>query len=312
MLYHSKTAEKHVAAFQAAMRTAGLSPVLADIGAAGATPAVWKPIASASTLIGFEPDGRNPPPNFGSDFANAILVPAAVCPSDEQTSVEFILTEYPSCSSVLEPDLESLSSFMFRDFFKPVRRASATATSLNRIFENYKLTSLHWLKVDSQGMDLRILKSLSQSHLDTVLAVDIEPGLIDAYKNEDLFPECHTWLKQNGFWMAELFHQAYAKITPETLQWLESLGYDRKKMLSKLPKSPTCIEGRYLRERAWLKATSQPQSVWLLSMLFGLSANQVGYTFDLVAGYGQAYGRDASVDAMQQLATKMLADMGAI
>jgi Methyltransferase FkbM domain len=286
----------------------GAAPVLMDVGAAGVSPAVWHSISAISTLIGFEPDARNPDPSFGKNFARAILVNRVVVPNDADDTADFILTEYPSCSSMLEADLESLGSFVFRDYFKPVRRVPLQATSLNRVVADHDLAGINWLKVDSQGLDLRILKSLSAGNLDRLLAVDIEPGLIDAYKQEDLFPECHAWLKSNGFWMAEFACQTYAKIRPETVGRLEADGYSRKAMLAKLHKSPTCVEGRYLREVSWLEKHVEDKQLWIVAILFGFCADQLGHVFDLIGAYETRFGRDAVLDSADRLARSLLSD----
>ena len=323
----------------------GVGPVLMDVGASGTSPAVWQPIAAMATLIGFEPDARNADPSFGKNFGRAILVNCAVVPNDADDAADFILTEYPSCSSTLEADLDSLGSFAFRDYFKPVKRVCVQATSLNRAVADHGLAGINWLKVDSQGLDLRILKSLSAGNLDKLLAVDIEPGLIDAYKQEDLFPECHSWLKSNGFWMAELACQAYAKIRPETVERLKAAGcdrrsmlsklhiwmvelarqgyarirgksagrfgatvYDRKSMLSKLHKSPTCVEGRYLREVSWFEKHVGDKQLWIVAMLFGFCADQLGHVFDLIGAYEAKFGRDTVLDGADQLARSLLRD----
>jgi hypothetical protein len=324
---------------------AGVGPVLMDVGSAGTSPAVWRPIAAASTLIGFEPDARNPDPSFGRNFARAIPVNRAVVPNDADDAADFILAEYPSCSSMLEADMVSLGSFAFRDHFKPVRRVSVQATSLNRVVADHGLAGINWLKVDSQGLDLRILKSLSAGNLDRLLAVDIEPGLIDAYKQEDLFPECHSWLKSNGFWMAELAYQTHVKIRPETVERLKAAGYDRrtmlsnfyvwmvefarqiyhkinrksanlykdtvndrKSMLSKLHQSPICVEGRYLREVSWLEKHVEDKQLWIIAILFGLCADQLGYVFDLIGACEAKFGRDAVLESADQLARSLLRD----
>lgn len=287
-------------------REAGAAPVLMDVGAAGTSPAVWRPVAGLSTLIAFDPDARNPDPSFGRNFARAIMVGAAVIPDDAGDVANFILTEYPSCSSMLEPDLEALGSFVFRDYFKPVKRVSAPATSLNRVVSEHGLAGINWLKIDSQGLDLRILKSLSPDNLGRLLAVDIEPGLIDAYKDEDLFPECHSWLKANGFWMAEYHCQAYAKIRPETVARLERAGFDRKALMAKLAKSPTCVEGRYLREVSWMERHGFARELWVVAALFGFCADKLGYVFDIVAAYEALFGRDAFIEGAERLAASSL------
>ena len=130
--------------------------------------------------------------------------------------MEFILTSFPSCSSALEPDLEAVSSFSFRDLFKPERRIKVPAITLDAAITEQGLGGIDWLKLDTQGLDLILIKSLAEASQEKLLAVEIEPGFIHAYKKESLFPECHDWMLENGFWLADLEMQRYAKIRPET------------------------------------------------------------------------------------------------
>ena len=60
--------------------------------------------------------------------------------------------------------------------------------------DRLSLSGIDWLKTDSQGTDLRIFNSLRPEVRSRVLAIDIEPGLIDAYVGEDLFVDAHKEL----------------------------------------------------------------------------------------------------------------------
>ena len=287
------------------LRAAGLAPVLVDVGSAGISHQIWQPIASQSVVVGFDPDSRNQDKAFGKGYARAVMVDKAVSPDDTAESVDFILTEYPSCSSMLEPDLEQLSSFSFRDFFRPVRRCTVPATSLNRIIEAEQLGTIHWIKLDSQGADLRLLQSLGLPHWKKLLAVDIEPGLIKAYKGEDLFTDCHSWLIDQGFWMSRLEYQSYPKLRPETLDELsEHTGIDREQLMRRLPRAPTAVEGRYLREVAWLRDSAEGPAALVLASVFGLLDGQFGYAYDVASAYTERFGNDELAGAMRKLAVE--------
>ena len=273
------------------LRAASLSPVLIDIGSAGVSHAIWHHIASASTTVGFDPDTRNADMTFGEGYARAILINKAVVPNDTIETVEFVLTEYPSCSSMLEPDMEALASFSFRDYFRPVSKGNAPATSLNRIIQEEKLDAAHWIKLDSQGADLRILQSLSDANLNNLLAVDIEPGLIKAYKNEDLFTDCHPWLIDQGFWMSRLEYQSYPKIRPESMKLLsQKTGIDCKHLMRRLTNAPTAVEGRYLREIRWLRSSGLESNDLLIAAVFGLLDEQYGYAYDVACLNRELFG----------------------
>lgn len=272
------------------LRASDVTPVLMDIGAAGTSPEPWKAIATNSTLVGFEPDQRNPDPSFGKGFAKSVMVDKVVVASDDAETATLILTQYPSCSSLLEADLDALSTFVFRDYFKPIDQQTVPATSLNRVFDTYGLSGPHWLKLDSQGIDKQLLSSMAPQHFASVLAVDIEPGFIDAYKGEDLYPECHAWLKDQGFWLAELKQQSYAKMRPESLEELIALGFDKDKVLSCFKKSPTAAEALYFREVGWMAENVADQKLWAGVFAFALSQKFAGYCSDLVFSHRNKFG----------------------
>ncbi len=289
--------------FSALIQASGITPVLVDVGAAGVAQSIWDPIAAHSVLVGFEPDTRNSPPNFGAGYQRAVLARKVVCADAAASTVQFILTEYPSCSSMLAPDMASLASFSFRDYFRPVSTAEVPATTLPKLIAEENLGGIHWLKVDSQGMDLRLVQSLGVDHLPQLLAVDIEPGLISAYLGEDLFTDCHRWLVGEGFWLSELKHQAYPKIRPESLATLaDSLGVVDKDLARRLPKAPTAVEARYLREVDWLLSQPLTRGHFLLAGVFGLIDKQGGYTYDVACAYRERFGNDAHLERLLELA----------
>ncbi|NIQ16535.1 MAG: hypothetical protein GTO02_19710, partial [Candidatus Dadabacteria bacterium] len=146
------------------------------------------------------------------------MINKAVAYDETAENVDFILTKYPSCSSVLEPDLEALSTYSFYDYFIPIDKCKVPAVTLNKVIEDLRINQIHWLKLDTQGTDLKILKSLSNNVLNKLIAVDIEPGFINSYINEDLFVDCHNWLIKQGFWLSQLNCQKYPKVRFETLE----------------------------------------------------------------------------------------------
>jgi hypothetical protein len=298
-----KTPRTEAIDYTTILQSADISPVLADVGSSGTSHGIWDPIASESLVIGFDPDTRNPDENFGVGFSRKLLVNKAVSPRDDTDTVSFILTEYPSCSSMLEPDMDSLSSFSFRDYFRPVDRVNVAATSINRVMDTEELEEIHWLKLDSQGVDLRILKSIRSSYFNRLLAVDIEPGLVRAYQEEDMFTDCHAWLINHGFWMSRLEYQAYPKIRPETMADMAKwTGVDPQLMIRSLPKAPTAIEGRYLREVDWLDCSGQGKRALILAGVFGLLDGQKGYAYDVASLYVNRFGRDTGVEQLMEAA----------
>lgn len=256
-----------------------LRPVIVDIGSSGGRQSIFQDIAKHSLIIGFDPDARGQDVNFAEGFKEQILVPKAVTPDPHANEATFVLTKYGSCSSTLSPNLEAVQHFVFRDYFEPIKTVKVPSTTLNKVAEEYGVQSFDWIKVDSQGTDLRILRSLEQDLQDHLIAVDVEPGLMDFYIGEDTFTFTHDFLINHAFWMSDLHQQDFAYMTPETQMWASELT-GVKDLRPFFGKSPICIEGRYMRTIAHLKKVGTRAR--RLAFVFALLDNKVGYGFEIL------------------------------
>ncbi|MGI9507735.1 MAG: FkbM family methyltransferase [Geminicoccaceae bacterium] len=287
----------------ALLQTAACRPVLVDVGSANFRHKIWDKIGQEAVVLGFDPDQRQADKTFSKAFPHAVFVPRAVTPTHDADEMEFILTSFPSCSSALEPDLEAVSSFSFRDLFKPERRAKVPAITLDDAIREQELDGIDWLKLDTQGLDLILIKSLAKTSQEKLLAVEIEPGFIHAYKKESLFPECHDWMLENGFWLADLEMQRYAKIRPETqARLVKSHSINPSPFTRQLPGSPTAAEATYLREMSWFEAREPSRETLAKAFVFSALINQIGHAFDLSLLYETRYGLDDLGQQMRSLA----------
>ena len=75
-------------------------PVLVDVGASGATPTIWAPIAKQSVYIGFDPDLREIREINDGDFYRATIVNQAVT-ADAKDQTHFYLQLIPRFVPVL-------------------------------------------------------------------------------------------------------------------------------------------------------------------------------------------------------------------
>ena len=144
----------------------------------------------------------------------------------EANEVSFYLTRSPFCSSTLPPDPEALSDYLFSDLFAVEREAKVRATTFNSLFDRLGLSAVDWFKTDTQGTDLRLFNSLRPGIRDRVLAVDIEPGLIDAYIGEDLFVNVHESLTKSGFWLSDMKVMGAVRMRRATLDKLRLTHQD--------------------------------------------------------------------------------------
>ncbi|MBI1337175.1 MAG: hypothetical protein GC164_09460 [Phycisphaera sp.] len=263
------------------LRELSITPILADVGASGAAPEVWQPLADQSVYLGFDPDLREIRNESGGIFKQSFVLNEAVCPDDSQHSVTFHLTRSPFCSSTLPPDREGLSNYIFAPWFDVQRTTQARATTLNRALHRVGLDRIDWLKVDTQGTDLRIFKSLPEQA--RPLAIDIEPGLIPAYEGEDTFTQVHTDLTQQGYWLSDMRVCGSVRINRDTAKDLmqRNPGMDVDGIGNSVRKSPGWVEARYLRSVDALaphrETTRDHALLWAFAMIDG----QCGFALDV-------------------------------
>jgi len=271
-----------------------IHPVLLDVGAAGAPPRIWKPIARESCYLGFDPDHRELKKTSKETFYKATIIDEAITEDDSTSEVSFYLTKSPFCSSRLRPDTKSLESFLFSNLFVVERETRVRATSLNDALRRLNLSVVDWIKLDTQGTDLRLFQSLRPEIRSRVLTLDIEPGLIDAYEGEDLFVEAHRKLTQSGFWLSSIEIHGAIRMRRSTLEHLAARTENlTETMISHAaPKSPAWCEARYCRTLESLAATRVSQRDYVLLWVFALLDRQFGFALDLAVSYEKTFGSD--------------------
>jgi FkbM family methyltransferase len=276
------------------LRAFNIHPVLVDIGASGGPPMVWRPIARHSIYVGFEPDLRDMRDVSDGQFARSIIVNEAVTDTPGRSEIHFYLTHSPHCSSSLPPDIESLADYLFSDLFTVEKEESVRSSTLNAVIEHLGLQSVDWFKTDSQGTDLRLFQSLEENLRERVLAVDIEPGLIDAYRGEDLFVDAHRQLLHQGFWLSSLDVCGTVRMRRTTLQAIAS-QYPKLKdtrIYQSVRQSPCWCEARYLRTIESLEGRDAGSRDYTLLWVFAMIERQWGYALDIACAYQRQFGRD--------------------
>jgi FkbM family methyltransferase len=276
-------------------------PVLVDVGASGDSPKIWDSLARYSSYVGFDPDLREIREIPEGRYRRAVIVDAAVTDNENRQEVRFYLTKSPYCSSTLLPDSRSLENYIYSDLFVVEREATVRATTLDAVVQRLGLTGIDWLKVDTQGTDLRIFKTLSSKLRSGILAIDVEPGLIDAYQGEDLFVDTHRTLTQSGFWLSDLDVRGVARIRKSTLELLTSstYGMDYNEVERAVRKTPGWCEARYLRSIESLSAANSGRRDYVLLWIFSMVDGQPGFALDVALEYERAFGKDETSELLK-------------
>ncbi len=280
-------------------------PVLVDVGASGAPPRIWQKLARHAVYVGFDPDRRDLHETGEGAFRRSIVLPEAVTDDPAKGEVLLHLTRSPHCSSTLEPDSQALAEHLFADLFQVERTATVRATTLSAALSKARLDRIDWLKLDTQGTDMRLVTSLPEAPRRTLLAVDVEPGLIDAYRGEDQFADTHRWLTREGFFLSRLEVRGTARMRPATLAALTGSGVDRRLVERFQRPSPGWCEARYLRTLPALDGL--PPRAFDLLAAFAHVDGQHGFCLDLAAAREARFGADGRSAAIRRLAVGALA-----
>jgi FkbM family methyltransferase len=291
----------------------GIEPVLIDIGASGGSPPIWRPIQKISTYIGFDPDTRDIRHPEEGEFRHARIVHEVITPNGDD-QVSFYLTRSPYCSSTLKPNARVTDNFLSADFFIVDRQESVRASSLDAIMDRLGLDHIDWMKIDTQGTDLRIYNSLSDALRRGLLAVDIEPGLRGAYEGEDLFSDVHRRLAADGFWLSDVKVCGLVRMRKSTLDALRARtdGHFTADGISKsLRRTPGWTECRYLRSIEWLVETKAPKRQYVLLWTFAKMDQQFGFCLDLAIEYARVFGTDDLSAKMEAESLKCITDSAA-
>src|SRR5262249_32212833 len=138
-------------------------------------------------------------------FRQWIFCPTVVVPERTPSGRATLhLTRSPLCSSTLQPRAAALGDWAFGEMFEVTATREVPATTLHDALAAQNISRIDWLKCDTQGTDLRIFLSLPATWRARLLAVEFEPGLIDAYEGEDKFHEVMAAMAREPFWLAGL------------------------------------------------------------------------------------------------------------
>jgi FkbM family methyltransferase len=261
---------------------AGARPVLVDVGASGKAHAPWQPVAHKSVFVGFDPDNRDLDPALGRAFTAHHIIPKIVTGPDTNGRAPFYLTSFPHCSSMLEPDAQKLEPYIFASLFTVDRRIELETTTLAAAMDQINLPAIDWLKVDTQGCDLSVIMGLDAARRERLLCIEVEPGFTPFYKDEESFFEIHSALLAQGYWLAHLKSQQFARVREATIKaafGIDVRGIDPAAAL--FGASPTAAEARYFPSLEQLQRRNAPMRDYAVVWTFAVATGLWGYALEI-------------------------------
>lgn len=291
-------------ALELLMAALGAPLVLVDVGSSGGVPSIWRPLGKHATYVAFEPDARDTRDTSGGDFGRVVYVNKAIAPAEAGDTVRFYLTRSPYCSSTLRPNPKVTESFLSAEKFIVEGETTAPATTLADAIRSQRLSHVDWLKIDTQGTDLKVFRSLPEDMRNGVLAVDLEPGLRGAYSNEELFSDVHGAMIREGMWLSRMEVLGFPRMRKATLdQWASRSPLTEEIITKSVRRTPGWVECRYLRTLESLAERREHvgRREYLALWLFAYADQQYGYCLDIAIEFGRRFPEDPLVKIMSDL-----------
>jgi FkbM family methyltransferase len=250
-------------------------PVLVDVGASGGIHSRWSKIARYAFCIAFDADDREMKitEDSSAGFRKLITINRIVTDRDE-SEIDFFLTASPYCSSTLEPDMMALAAWPFQSLFALEKKVRLKAVRLAEALREVGITRVDWLKIDTQGTDLRIYRSLPTEMQRQVLVAEMEPGILDAYKGEDKLHEVMRHM-QDGFFMASMEVKGVARI--EVGKKIRESAWGQRALRAALRTTPGWAEITYMN---LLRDEKESRSFQLL-YVFALLERHFGFAREI-------------------------------
>lgn len=183
--------------------------VLMDIGARGGVSEQWKPIAGLARVIGFEPD-RAECDRLNAAGTGMEFHPAALHSTPGEH--DFYLTESEFCHGFRPCDPKYFGRFPNAINNQVRGKVVMRAESLDNFAANAGLDHIDFIKLDTEGSELDILRGGSASlGSKRVLGLLVELWWDPRLKNQPSFAEMDSWIRERGFTLFDLECQRYPR-----------------------------------------------------------------------------------------------------
>ena len=175
--------------------------VIVDVGASGGIDPRWSKTTEFYKGILFEPDPREFDALKKNSSNNLIVINSAL--SDSNKEIEFHLCKKQEVSSVYPPNFNFLNKFADSERFNVEKIIHINADTLSNQLKKEGIDEVDFIKIDTQGYELSILKGCS-SCLENVVGLEVEVEFEPLYIGQPLFSEVDNYVKENGFILVDL------------------------------------------------------------------------------------------------------------
>ena len=185
--------------------------ILVDVGASGGIHRRWKIFLPELKAILFEPDissyealvSQNAP------YIQAVNIGLF----EEPGQYLFHSCSKGQLSSIYRPNTEFINKYPQSERYEIVESQSVSMTSLDEFFIQSDTVRPHFIKLDTQGSELPILRG-GQQVLETTVGAELEVEYAPLYDEAPLFPEVDQFMRSKGFQLYDACHYFWNQNIP--------------------------------------------------------------------------------------------------
>lgn len=189
-----------------------------DVGSRGGIQGMFTEVAPLLHVVGFEPDREEwqrlmaAPPS--EPFKSLIHLPCALGDTDGERML--YVNQERGTSSFYQPNREWLARFPNAARYETVTVRSVPVRSLDSLLADPTIQlpgHLDFIKLDTQGSELDILRGAQRMLEHHVVTLEVEVEFTRLYKDQPLFREVDAWLGDSGFTLFKLRRQSWVRKT---------------------------------------------------------------------------------------------------
>jgi FkbM family methyltransferase len=179
--------------------------VLVDVGARGGLKPNWAAARRHLRVLGFEPEKREFGQLTGTDAS-----PAAgttyfdVALHDTRGPLRLNVARDRGLTSIFTPNREFLDTFPDASRFDTVDVHEVPADRLDDHLQAHGVSDVDFVKVDTQGSELFVLRGAARMLETSILGVEAEVEFTPIYSGQPLFAEVDSFLRGQGFLLFDL------------------------------------------------------------------------------------------------------------
>ena len=176
---------------------------IADVGSTGGLSNRWNLVESLTKTFSFDPDLRAQ--NIENE-KNKVF-PFALWSKEQDLTIN--LTEFPDASSIYELNEKFLKNFLNHECHRVISKSNIESKPLDAIELNND--DIDFLKIDTEGAELEILKGSKKYLGKSILGLELEVQFVHRTIGSPMFSDIDRFLRPLGYQLMTLHKQSWIR-----------------------------------------------------------------------------------------------------